>query len=70
MEISQALSYHGSVADSKLFGPIEKDPQMAQFRTYIQENNTHALNEHLLSKNEMLAFLISIAANYDNGSLQ
>ena len=61
MEVSLAMSFHGSMADNKHFGPNmngRKDvPLGKQFRTYVLKNNTHLIDQHLLTKGELLDLL-------------
>ena len=72
MEIALALSFQGSVADSH-FDPVKdkSNPHSVptQFRTYIQENNTHTLSDDLLSKKDLNDFLYTVN-NKESFSLQ
>ena len=66
MEVSLAMSFHGSVADTKHFGPClnhRKDVEFGkQFRTYVLKNNTHLIDKPLLKKTEILDILTYDAA--------
>jgi len=58
MEVALAVSFQGSMLCTKHFGQEtfdRKNPSVVprQFRTYILENNTHLLNDELMSKAEL-----------------